>query len=174
MKPFLVIEIHQSALSALTSYLATYKLRSKVRITPSNEYVTVLENHDISSADTSTQGNKLSLDGTKEILRVDDPRVASFGTRHLLRYVDERSEVGDKDASICEDIIQSKERDNFSTDASYHRLRLLYGLMEGPEISNRIPLECNLDLLNYIDFSKGCYVGQELTARTKFKVRVHP
>ena len=29
--------------------------------------------------------------------------------------------------------------------------------------------ECNLDLLNYISFSKGCYVGQELVARTKHK-----
>lgn len=30
-------------------------------------------------------------------------------------------------------------------------------------------MECNLDLLNYISFNKGCYIGQELTARTKFK-----
>lgn len=26
-----------------------------------------------------------------------------------------------------------------------------------------------MDLLNYISFNKGCYIGQELTARTKFK-----
>jgi folate-binding protein YgfZ len=41
---------------------------------------------------------------------------------------------------------------------------------DGPELTDRIPLEVNLDLLNYISFTKGCYVGQELTARTKFKV----
>lgn len=35
---------------------------------------------------------------------------------------------------------------------------------------NSIPLESNLDLLGAISFTKGCYVGQELTARTHFKV----
>ena len=53
----------------------------------------------------------------------------------------------------------------------YERYKLLNGLADGPEVHNRIPLECNLDLLHYISFNKGCYVGQELTARTKFKVR---
>lgn len=33
-----------------------------------------------------------------------------------------------------------------------------------------IPLESNLDLVGSISFAKGCYVGQELTARTHFKV----
>lgn len=35
----------------------------------------------------------------------------------------------------------------------------------------RIPSECNLDLTHGVSFTKGCYVGQELTARTQFKVR---
>lgn len=38
------------------------------------------------------------------------------------------------------------------------------------ELLDSIPLESNLDLLGSISFSKGCYVGQELTARTQFKV----
>ena len=50
------------------------------------------------------------------------------------------------------------------------RLQTLLGIADGPELAGRIPLECNLDLLHYISFSKGCYVGQELTARTKYKV----
>ena len=32
-----------------------------------------------------------------------------------------------------------------------------------------MPLEYNLDGLNAISFSKGCYVGQELVARTHFQ-----
>ena len=32
-----------------------------------------------------------------------------------------------------------------------------------------IPLEANLDALDGVSFSKGCYVGQELMARTHFK-----
>eukprot|EP01039_Chlorochromonas_danica_P005960 gene5959-6563_t len=49
----------------------------------------------------------------------------------------------------------------------YEKRRFLRGLPEGSEIRNRIPLECNLDLLQHISFEKGCYIGQELTARTK-------
>lgn len=56
--------------------------------------------------------------------------------------------------------------------AWYERYKLVHGIADGPEIANRIPLECNLDLLHYISFHKGCYVGQELTARTKFKVKM--
>lgn len=40
------------------------------------------------------------------------------------------------------------------------------------ELVDSIPLESNLDLLGSISFTKGCYVGQELTARTHFKVCV--
>ena len=38
-----------------------------------------------------------------------------------------------------------------------------------PPPGEAIPLEYNLDGLNGISFTKGCYVGQELMARTHFK-----
>ena len=40
------------------------------------------------------------------------------------------------------------------------------------ELVDRIPAECNLDLMHGIHFSKGCYIGQELCARTQFKGNV--
>ena len=33
-------------------------------------------------------------------------------------------------------------------------------------------MECNLEELNAIDFKKGCYVGQENTARMKLKNKI--
>jgi folate-binding protein YgfZ len=51
----------------------------------------------------------------------------------------------------------------------YHSREYLFGLIDGVEIFNKIPFECNLDLVNYYSFTKGCYVGQELSARTKYK-----
>ncbi len=55
---------------------------------------------------------------------------------------------------------------------AYHRHRITLGVPDGgrdlvPERS--ILLEFNLDSLNAIDFQKGCYIGQELTARTKYR-----
>ena len=34
-------------------------------------------------------------------------------------------------------------------------------------------IECNFEELNGIDFKKGCYVGQENTARIKLKNKLH-
>jgi len=39
-------------------------------------------------------------------------------------------------------------------------------------VEKTLALEGNLDLLNGVDFHKGCYVGQELTARTHFRGKV--
>lgn len=45
-------------------------------------------------------------------------------------------------------------------------------LSESSSSNSMIPLECNLDYLNGVCFNKGCYVGQELTARTHFQGQV--
>ena len=55
---------------------------------------------------------------------------------------------------------------------TYGALCALCGLWSGEALSNRLPLECNLDLLGGISFEKGCYLGQELTARTKYRGKV--
>ena len=36
-------------------------------------------------------------------------------------------------------------------------------------VERSIALECNLDKLNALDWDKGCYMGQELTARTHYR-----
>lgn len=52
----------------------------------------------------------------------------------------------------------------------YTMQRYIHGIAEGPhEIvrEHTLPMEANVDLSGGIDFKKGCYVGQELTIRTK-------
>ncbi len=56
--------------------------------------------------------------------------------------------------------------------ALYDRLRITLGIPDGtrdmhPE--QALLLEHNIDALNGIDWQKGCYMGQELTARTKYR-----
>lgn len=51
----------------------------------------------------------------------------------------------------------------------YNALRFAFGIPEGPaEIprTQAIPLEYGLDLLGAVSYTKGCYLGQELVART--------
>ena len=53
-----------------------------------------------------------------------------------------------------------------------HRLRL--GVCEGrAEIGDILWLECNAAELNGVSFTKGCYVGQENTARMNWRAKVN-
>jgi folate-binding protein YgfZ len=53
-----------------------------------------------------------------------------------------------------------------------HRLRL--GVCEGrAELGDLLWLECNAAELNGVSFSKGCYVGQENTARMNWRQKVN-
>ncbi|RMD86803.1 MAG: folate-binding protein, partial [Alphaproteobacteria bacterium] len=59
--------------------------------------------------------------------------------------------------------------------ARYEHLRVTLGLPDGSrdlEVEKTLALEANFDLLGAIDFDKGCYVGQEITARTKHRGKV--
>ena len=61
-----------------------------------------------------------------------------------------------------------KETVNYKlTFDDYDIMRMLYGIPEGPsEVKGALPLNLNFQHLNFINFNKGCYIGQELTQRT--------
>lgn len=80
-----------------------------------------------------------------------DPRLPELGFRGLFKAEQAPENTYDLDAY------------------AYHRF--LYGVAEGSgelESDKAIPLEYNFDFLHAISWTKGCYIGQELTARTKF------
>ena len=55
---------------------------------------------------------------------------------------------------------------------SYDRLRLSLGIPDGSRdlvLEKSILLEAGFYELNGVDWEKGCYIGQELTARTKYR-----
>jgi tRNA-modifying protein YgfZ len=58
-----------------------------------------------------------------------------------------------------------------ATAADYAEHRLALGIADTAEIGGATcyPLEANFEMLHGVDFKKGCYVGQELTARMKLK-----
>jgi folate-binding protein YgfZ len=88
-----------------------------------------------------------------------DPRLAALGVRCLLPRTDIRCALEGTGLALA----------GF---AAYDRLRLELGIPDGgrdlvPEKS--ILLEAGFDELNGVDWQKGCYIGQELTARTKYR-----
>jgi folate-binding protein YgfZ len=88
-----------------------------------------------------------------------DPRLAALGARAILPRATARAAfyaagLGEADLG------------------AYDRLRLGLGVPDGgrdlvPEKS--LLLEAGFDELHGIDWQKGCYIGQELTARTKYR-----
>lgn len=88
-----------------------------------------------------------------------DPRLAALGARALLPREEMRPALA---------ALGLAEADF----AAWDRLRLALGVPDGsrdlvPEKS--LLLESGFDELHGVDWHKGCYVGQELTARTKYR-----
>ena len=56
-------------------------------------------------------------------------------------------------------------------EAAYHATRIALGVPDSADIApeTHFPLDCNFEELHGVDFDKGCYVGQELTARMKHR-----
>ena len=58
--------------------------------------------------------------------------------------------------------------------ALYHNTRLLHGVPEGKvEMGDILWLETNAVELNGVNFTKGCYVGQENTARMNWRQKIN-
>lgn len=88
-----------------------------------------------------------------------DPRLAAAGVRMLLL----RPTVATALAGIGAEPVPP---------ATYHRLRIGLGLPDGSRdmiVDKSVLLEGGFEELNGIDFNKGCYLGQEVTARTKHR-----
>lgn len=82
----------------------------------------------------------------------DDPRLSALGDRWL-------GPVSDDDESA---------------DAAWLAHRLSLGVPEGrAELSDVLWLECNAAELNGVSFEKGCYVGQENTARMNWRGKIN-
>lgn len=136
-----ILEVNKGLLDSLVKHLSTYKLRSKVSL---------------SVLPMRTKIYQKPVDG----LCFEDPRSSHLGFKQLTYEKEEESNVA----------ILSVDANKHREELEYARYRLLNGISEGSELLNSIPLEMNLDFLNYINFTKGCYIGQELIARTYFKV----
>lgn len=47
-------------------------------------------------------------------------------------------------------------------------MRMINGIFFGADIRDQFPIACNFDFFRSIEFDKGCYLGQETSARQHF------
>lgn len=143
MDDHLLLECDKDVSSDLIKYLKLYLLRRKLDIN-------ILDDTNIWALFSSTS----TIKKFNSACVFNDPRLPILGQRI----------ISDNTAGIGKDVSLYKCDNN----VTYQQWRYLNGVAEGSELLNgqSFPLEMNCDYLNGISFNKGCYVGQELTART--------
>ena len=144
----------------LYKQLNLYKLRSKVEIINlSNEFVIAA----ISKEKFLSLSNGKDKIGHTIQYREDpivlDPRNKNLGARLIINL--EKLYLSIKELGLI-----SAENKEYYIQS--HKLGIPQ--IDNNKLQNKIfGIECNFDELNAIDFKKGCYVGQENTARIKLR-----
>ena len=158
------IDCEKSQTNSLFKQLSLYKLRSKVEILDlSNEFVVAsftLEKFLSFKDSKDIPGNTIKYREDPILL---DPRNKNLGARLIINL--EKLYLS----------LKKLELNNASIDEYYkhsHELGIPQKNMK--KLQNKLfGIECNFEELNGIDFKKGCYVGQENTARIKLKNKLH-
>tara|TARA_E500000331_G_scaffold326325_1_gene344349 strand:+ start:3459 stop:4340 length:882 start_codon:yes stop_codon:yes gene_type:complete len=154
------IDCEKNQIESLFKQLKLYKLRSKVEILNlSNEFVIAA----------------LTLEKFKSIENISDSPGFTIKFREDPIVLDPRNiKLGARLIINLEKLYLSIKKLNLNTGNinEYYKLSHKLGIPQTNTIKlqNKIfGIECNLEELNGIDFKKGCYVGQENTARIKLK-----
>lgn len=144
----------------LLKRLTMYRLRSKVELSDRTSQLRVAAIFgDGAAAALGLSGEPGTAKALSGGIGFVDPRLAAMGARAILPAV-----------SAADALISLGLRP--ATIEDYHRHRLALGVPDGSHdvaVDKSFLLESNFEELNAIDFNKGCYVGQELTARTKYR-----
>ncbi|MGI4851650.1 MAG: YgfZ/GcvT domain-containing protein [Janthinobacterium lividum] len=141
---YVLIDVHKNQAESLKKRLSLYKLRANVLIEDVSSEYTIFVSLD-----------SVSVNPQNYILAYQDPRLKDLGNRWIVPREHTQSDLS-WDAK----------------DDDYNLFRLKLGIPQGyqdmiPERS--IPLESGVQDLNAISWTKGCYIGQELMARTRYR-----
>jgi folate-binding protein YgfZ len=155
-----LIDCEKSQADELYKQLSIYKLRSKVEILNlSNEFVVAAFSHEkFLTFDEAQDVSGFTLKYREDPIFLD-PRNKQLGARLII--------------NLEKLYLSLKKLDLHDTSLSeYYSYSHKLGIV--PKDLNKLQnklfgIECNYEELNGIDFKKGCYVGQENTARIKLK-----
>jgi folate-binding protein YgfZ len=156
----LLIDAEAPRRDDLKRRLSMYKLRAKVTIADATDRYAVALIYGAAALDRlglpAEPGQARPLgDGIVYV----DPRLATLGARAVLPR-----------GTALQTLVAAGLASG--NPAEHDRLRLSLGVPDGSRdlpVEKAILLENGFDELHGIDWNKGCYVGQELTARTKYR-----
>ena len=149
----LLLETERERAPALAKKLKMYTLRSKATVEDRSAAMEVA----VAFGDDASKA--LGLDGAVAFV---DPRLEALGVRVI-------APAGQAAALLAGRGFAEAPL------AAYDSLRLALGVPDGSRdliVEKALLLENGFDELNGVDWKKGCYMGQELTARTKYRALI--
>ena len=157
------LDCEKDQIDELFKQLNIYKLRAKVEILNlSNEFVVA----GFSYEKFKTLENSKDIEGYTLKFREDpillDPRTKKLGARLIINL--EKLYLTLKKLELKSTDQKEYYNNSFKLGISQQGNKILQNKLFG--------LEANFEELNGIDFKKGCYVGQENTARMKLKNKI--
>ena len=142
-----LLETERERAAALARKLKMYTLRSKVTV---EDRSAAMEVAVVFGPDAE---KVLPVAGATAFI---DPRLPELGVRVLAPTGQATALLGPAEAPL----------------ADYEAMRLRLGVPDGSRdlpVEKALLLESGFDELHGVDWNKGCYMGQELTARTKYR-----
>lgn len=156
----LLLEVERDRAADLARKLTMYRLRSKVTI----------ENRGTGWEVVAAHG-----EGAAAALGLPDEAGAAIAIDDAVAYVDPRLPgLGVRVIAPDGHIATKLPPRGFAPAPfeSWDHVRLTLGVPDGSRdlpVEKALLLECGFDELHGVDWKKGCYMGQELTARTKYR-----
>ncbi|KAJ9452532.1 putative transferase caf17 [Diplonema papillatum] len=150
------VDLHADVRDIVKRHLTLHKFHSVVEIVHDDEHCVVVCDSSLPADQIGSLAGSLDTD-------CSDPR---------LSMVETPFPVLKRSFAFKQEALAPSAKFAHSGDIAasiYMVYRMLAGLPEGPsEMQPQValPLESNLDFMSGVSFGKGCYIGQELTART--------
>jgi folate-binding protein YgfZ len=155
----LLLEGESARLTDLKRRLSIYRLRAKAVIEERPDLAVAVVFGDDALATLDLPADPGAARTFARGVVLVDPRLPALGARCVLPR--DMAGAALADAGFVEAGFEA-----------YDRLRLGLGVADGSRdlmLEKSILLEAGFDELNGVDWNKGCYIGQELTARTKYR-----
>ncbi len=158
------LDCEKDLIEDLYKQLCLYKLRSKIEILNlSNEFViAALSKEKFLEIEGSEDLNGYTIKFREDTIALD-PRESQLGARLIINL--EKLYLSLKKLKLKNSNIEKYYSHSHELGIAQKNNKYLQNKLFG--------IECNFDELNGIDFKKGCYVGQENTARIKLKNKLN-
>ncbi len=157
----ILLECERARRDDLVTRLARYKLRAKVSLAADDTLTVGVAWGEGASAALQTSDVPGHVKAHGAGVLATDPRLRDAGVRFAL--------TPEQAAGL------SKHGLTAATPEDFDAFRMALGLPDGSrdmEVDKALLLENGFEELHGVDFQKGCYIGQELTARTHYRALI--